>query len=486
MPKVCIVVPCFNQGLWVKDTIDSALAQTFEDFEIILVNDGSTDPVTNRICREMAHPKLRLIETENQGLAEARNTAIRETDCPYILPLDSDDRIAPTFLEHTVPVLEKQPGVGIVYTQVELFGEEQGLWNVEPYRFPDILTSPQIVASSLFRKAQWQSVGGYKRDMIYGWEDYDFWLGIIKLGFEVHRIPLPLFHYRRTSGSMAGLDREKMLYSFKKLYEHHRELYESNIGALFNAIIDARPNRNQLTNRDTFEIRFPLTSQTNNTDLRSQSYPIGVWSKVSFSFDPKSLDQSAPVRIDLGSNIGIYEIASLQILDAVNHKSICKTPLSTMVESIVCGGTTKRLKHGQTLKILSVGEDPYLYLPAELMSVDHEGPMLIEIWIHQQPDLSTLDTDGGFECTNSDLESKIIDLEERVRFYKEQETLLRYQMWDLREHAQNVTNDRAIIQAQLHEQQAITKSIQAELFGLQTEFGKLISENRQLKSKLNG
>src|SRR5215213_6636466 len=97
-PRVTIVIPCFNLGEYLADTIDSVLAQTFQDFEIIVVNDGSTDERTNRIISDLSHPKIRTIATANQGLARARNSGIAGAAGDYILPLDADDKIAPTYL----------------------------------------------------------------------------------------------------------------------------------------------------------------------------------------------------------------------------------------------------------------------------------------------------------------------------------------------------------------------------------------------------
>jgi glycosyltransferase involved in cell wall biosynthesis len=485
MPKVCIVVPCFNQGLWVKDTIDSALAQTFEDFEIILVNDGSTDPVTNRICKELSHSKLRLIETENQGLAEARNTAIRATEAQYILPLDSDDRILPNYLEQTVRVLDERPEVGIVYTDVELFGEEQGIWNVEPYSFPEILTSPQIVASSLFRKKHWESAGGYQKDMIYGWEDYDFWLSVIKLGAEVHKIPEPLFHYRRTAGSMAGLDRQKMVYSFKKLFEHHKELYEANIGAIFDAIVDARPHRNQITSRDTFEIHLPKRGHESGSDIRSQHYAIGCWLKIEFLFDAALVDNQKPIRLDLGMRTAIYEIASIQLLRESDQSITFRANGADQLDAIIAGGTAIRLEHETNFRILGTGEDPYIYLPAGLLPLEPIGPTRISIWFQQHKDLSALKDGIAIKSTDDELKSKIVDLEEKARFQSEQEGLLRFQMCGVREQAQTLRNERSEFVAQIHEQQATLKSMQAELFNLQAEVRRLTEENQSLRDRAN-
>ena len=106
MPRVSIIMPCYNQGQYVAEAVDSVLGQTFHDFEIIIINDGSTDQETISTLESFDRPKCLILHTTNQGLAAARNNGIREARGEYILPLDADDRIAPTYLEKAVRVLD--------------------------------------------------------------------------------------------------------------------------------------------------------------------------------------------------------------------------------------------------------------------------------------------------------------------------------------------------------------------------------------------
>ena len=234
MPKVSVIIPCFNDGQYVREALDSALAQTFPDFEVIIVNDGSTDEQTNRTLNDLDSAKVRLITTENQGLAAARNNGISRSGAPYILPLDADDKIAPTYLEKAVRVLDENPRTGIVYCRAEFFGDEGFPWDLPDFELPRMLVDNLIFCSAFFRREDWETVGGFRSEMKYGWEDYDFWLSIIQLGREVRRIPEYLFYYRRRSDSMANrMSRENLLYSYKEIVKKHPQLYLDNIEALF-------------------------------------------------------------------------------------------------------------------------------------------------------------------------------------------------------------------------------------------------------------
>ena len=139
MPKVTVVIPCYNQGQYVDKAVESVLNQTYQDFEIIIVNDGSTDAFTNNLLKNYHKPKTRVIHTRNQGLASARNNGIREAKGEYILPLDADDKIGNEYLEEAVMVLDEKPGVGIVYSEAETFGAVNGKWEMPEYSIEEIL-----------------------------------------------------------------------------------------------------------------------------------------------------------------------------------------------------------------------------------------------------------------------------------------------------------------------------------------------------------
>ena len=122
MPKVSVVIPCFNHGRYLEEAVSSVLEQTFGDYEIIVVNDGSTDPFTVDLLKNYHPQKTRTLHTENQGLPTARNTGIAAATGDYILPLDADDKIGSEYLEQAVRVMDEQPNIGIVYCEAAYFG----------------------------------------------------------------------------------------------------------------------------------------------------------------------------------------------------------------------------------------------------------------------------------------------------------------------------------------------------------------------------
>jgi glycosyltransferase involved in cell wall biosynthesis len=250
MPKVSVIIPCYNQGQFVDEAIESVFAQSYRDFEVIVVNDGSTDPQTNLILESYNRRPVKIIHTANQGLACARNNGISEATGEYILPLDADDKLGSSYMEKAVSALDANSDFGIVYCEAEFFGEKIGKWRLPEYKFPDILLSNVIVCSGFYRKSDWQKVNGYNPNMIYGFEDHDFWLSLIELGKRVYRIPETLFYYRKRPGSMKeSLSPERLVHSYEQLFKNHTKLYTENIGVVFQYILRLHSQINSLSEK---------------------------------------------------------------------------------------------------------------------------------------------------------------------------------------------------------------------------------------------
>ncbi|GAB6082639.1 glycosyltransferase family A protein [Desulfuromonas carbonis] len=228
MPKVSVIIPCFNQGDYLDEAVQSVLAQTYGDFEVVIVNDGSTEAATNDLLAGYRQSQCRVVQTSNQGLAAARNNGIREATGDYILPLDADDRIGANYLQEAVRILDADPRVGIVYCEAEKFGAQQGRWRLPEFSLRKMLFSNLIFCSAVFRRADWELVGGYRTNMKSGWEDWDFWLSVLELGREVVKLPQTLFFYRVKEASMIkAMDREVRIAMHHQLMANHWRLYHA-------------------------------------------------------------------------------------------------------------------------------------------------------------------------------------------------------------------------------------------------------------------
>lgn len=204
MALVSVIIPCYNQGQYLAESISSVLASDHLNLEIIVVDDGSSDPETCRILDRLDYPKTRLIHRENGGLAAARNSGIAAAQGRYILPLDADDRIGPHYLSQAVAALESSSNLGIVYCRAEKFGEETGSWKLAPFSRWRMALGNVIFCSAVYRRVDWQAVGGYDEALRRGWEDWDFWLSLLELGRLVKCLSDTGFYYRKNVASMAA------------------------------------------------------------------------------------------------------------------------------------------------------------------------------------------------------------------------------------------------------------------------------------------
>lgn len=214
-------------GNFIDETIDSVLKSTFRDFEIIVVNDGSTDQYTNALLKNYDKPKTKVIHTKNQGLVMARNTALANSSGEYILPLDSDDLISPGYIEDAVLHFDSNPKTGIVYCIAELFGEKTGIWEFPEFSVNGLVHQCLIFNSAFFRKKDSDMVGGYSLNMNYNYEDWDLWLKIVELGRDVYKIPKIHHSYRVRKDSITNTRdwNGRMKDMNRQLYLNHLELF---------------------------------------------------------------------------------------------------------------------------------------------------------------------------------------------------------------------------------------------------------------------
>lgn len=228
MPKVSIVITCYNLGAYLEEALGSALSQTFSNHEVLLVDDGSTDPATVALLDRLPnHPRLRVLRTENQGVARARNYGIGQAEGDYILPLDADDRIGAEYLARAVPVLDASEEVGFVGCHYRIFGERQGECRPEHYRLPDLLVENVVPIASLFRRTCWELVGGYCPDL-NSVEDWDLWIGILERGYRGVVLPQIHFEYRvRPNSNLSDIHQPELYQQrMQLLYRRHRSVYD--------------------------------------------------------------------------------------------------------------------------------------------------------------------------------------------------------------------------------------------------------------------
>ncbi|MDR2432560.1 MAG: glycosyltransferase [Puniceicoccales bacterium] len=197
-PAVSVIVPCYNDAKYVSDCLDSLLAQTFQKWEAICINDGSKDNTLSILKRYARRDqRIRVIDQKNQGVCFARNRAIATAWGKYIYPLDADDKIAKTCLEELYNTITTTDYT-LVCTDGKLFDAKCGKWDLpKPTKWNMYSWRNAIHNSAMYPKELWEKYGGYYEGLNrIGAEDFDFMLHFVDDGQKFTRLPKPLFFYR--------------------------------------------------------------------------------------------------------------------------------------------------------------------------------------------------------------------------------------------------------------------------------------------------
>lgn len=186
------------------DALDSLSKCDQTLFELIIVNDGSTDSATIDIFTELEKAGYRIIHQVNMGLAAARNAGIKAAIGQYILPLDADNKIRPEYLTEAISVMDQQADVGMLYGNAAYFGDKSGDWVVGDFNLQRLMIGNYIDACAVVRKSVFEQLGGYETTMkLFGLEDWELWLRMSFAGFKFHYVNKVLFDYRVVSTSMS-------------------------------------------------------------------------------------------------------------------------------------------------------------------------------------------------------------------------------------------------------------------------------------------
>jgi glycosyltransferase involved in cell wall biosynthesis len=265
IPSVSVVIPTYNYGRFLDDCLESVVTQTFADFEIIVVDDASTDD-TPRIAALTSDRRIRYVRHDrNRGVAAAQNTGIDAARGDLVALLGADDLMEPDNLTRKVDVLATQPDVVLVHGPASPINES-GMLLFKPRRstgpatvqhlFPQLLYGNSIVASSVvMRRDALRAVGSFDTSLPYA-EDWDLW---VRLAFRspFAYVPDPLVRLRvhasmQWTGFVANRDIEGAERILRKAFEQHdlaaagysfREIYWTNFYSKLGNKIELLPRR---------------------------------------------------------------------------------------------------------------------------------------------------------------------------------------------------------------------------------------------------
>jgi glycosyltransferase involved in cell wall biosynthesis len=243
-PKVSIIVPCYNQAQFLDEALQSVLDQTYQNWECIIVNDGSPDN-TEQVAEKWVEKDRRFLYLfqKNTGICGARNFGITHAIGKFILPLDSDDKIGTDYIRLGINEFNLDKSLCLVYTNAKYFGAENKICNLADFEFKNFLLHNCIYCSAIFKREDFLKVGGYDSEMKDGLEDWEFWISLLSLyGIpKVKKMDYLGFFYRIKEKSRNALlfeDADKEAEMISVICRKHQLLYERNFGSYIKLVND--------------------------------------------------------------------------------------------------------------------------------------------------------------------------------------------------------------------------------------------------------
>jgi glycosyltransferase involved in cell wall biosynthesis len=204
-PQISIVLPVYNQAHFLPEALDSIFAQTCRDFELIVVNDGSTDNTAQVVADYQQRHAFIVIDQANQGLPGALNTGFKQACGEYLTWTSSDNILLPDMLDVLSAALDRDPSIGLVYADRYLItedGVDLGRFDLPEYDRDLLLHVNLVHCCFLYRKACMAQIGLYDPEFIYG-EDWEYWIRLSQ-HYPMKHIPAALYRYRLHETSMTS------------------------------------------------------------------------------------------------------------------------------------------------------------------------------------------------------------------------------------------------------------------------------------------
>lgn len=261
-PIVSVVIPCYNDKNYIQETIKCVLSQSYQNFEIIIVDDGSDD-ATKQVLHTLTNNRIKVITQTNSGPSAARNRGFNTASGSYILTIDADDTVEETFLEKAVAILNKNSVLGAVSSHCNVFVKNHEVISKHKPKggtLNDFLFENNSASFALIRKETWQDAGGYDEAMITGFEDWEFWISATKKGWKVEMIPELLFNYRIKDKNSVDQN-AKLNYresNLNYIYKKHQDIYLKHFPEAVDFLTNLaqRHKRNEIKYKTSLEYKI--------------------------------------------------------------------------------------------------------------------------------------------------------------------------------------------------------------------------------------
>jgi len=234
--RVSFIIPFFNNGSTIMETLASIWAQSFSNYDVWLINDGSTDAHSLDVLKGIEkNDRVKVLHQENAGPSVARNRAIEQSDAEFICPLDADDLILPNSVAEALKIMAGDSSIGVVYGDVQLFGDKNEVRKQEEFAIRRQLLWNQVAITCLIRKRVFATCGAFDTYLSKrGLEDWEFWMRVYAGGYKFCKMDGVFFQYRITALSRTFTEADTHLAEIRAyIHTKHAGLYATHYEKLF-------------------------------------------------------------------------------------------------------------------------------------------------------------------------------------------------------------------------------------------------------------
>lgn len=238
IPQIAVIVPCYNQGKFLQEALDSVLSQSLKEWELIIVDDGSSDNSAAVAKSYVAKDsRIRYVYQENAGPSAARNKGVRITSAPLIFFLDGDNLIHSELLNRGVMYMKSHTDCTLYYSRAQYFGTRDGEFVLNYTSYRDLLVSNSIDCACIVRREDFLRIGGFDEQM-RGYEDWEFFIRLLYHNDRIFQDTRILFSYRVNDGQMSVNAQAKKRNDELTMYMYHKhaDKYEEYYGTPFRIV----------------------------------------------------------------------------------------------------------------------------------------------------------------------------------------------------------------------------------------------------------
>ncbi len=238
IPQIAIIVPCYNQGKFLQEALDSVLSQSLQEWELVIVDDGSSDNSATVAKSYVAKDsRIRYVYQENAGPSAARNKGVRLTSAPLIFFLDGDNLIHRELLSRGVMYMKSHNDCTLYYSRAQYFGTRDGEFVLNYTSYRDLLVSNSIDCACIVRREDFLRIGGFDEQM-RGYEDWEFFIRLLYHNDRIFQDTKILFSYRVNDGQMSVNTQAKKRNDELTMYIYHKhaDKYKEYYGTPFRIV----------------------------------------------------------------------------------------------------------------------------------------------------------------------------------------------------------------------------------------------------------